>query len=140
MKNLFVLLVLAFAATTGRAQSNAPAVSYDDEKMNISSTETDCIDTINGTAKRYLSLSITNKTDNELSVSFKKNMWYAGNCISCDSDSEEYTAKIQLQPAESVQGTCDDNPNLMVFSRMLELKGVRQLTHVELDDITSISH
>lgn len=140
MKNLTLIAIIAtfLLVKNTAAQNDALSINHQNERVSITSNQIDCVDQQNGTAKAYLALSLTNNSDQQISVSFKKNMWYDGSCISCESTSDEYNVSRKVLPNETLVGSCDDNQDLNIFMRMMELEGVRQLTHAELDNITSV--
>lgn len=90
----------------------------------------------NGTSKEYLILSVENENVQAIELSFKKEIWYDGNCLSCNSESTEYVFTGQLAPLETSKGGCDINNGLRIFSKMNDLKNVRKLTHYELTQIS----
>ncbi|MCF8276814.1 MAG: hypothetical protein K9J17_08775 [Flavobacteriales bacterium] len=94
-----------------------------------------CENIHNGTAKQFLLLTIKNETTSRLEVSFKRNTWYNGICSSCDSSSSENTIEVTIEPNSELKGECDANNGLRIFSKMLNLNNVRQLTHYELVDV-----
>jgi hypothetical protein len=140
MKNLTLIAIIAafLLVKNAVAQNDTFSINHEDERVSITSNQIDCVNQQNGTAKTYLALSLTNNSDQEISVSFKKNMWYDGNCISCESASDEYNVSRKMLPNETLVGSCDDNQDLNIFMRMMELEGVRQLTHAELENINSV--
>lgn len=138
MKNLplITLFVLFFVPLNVTAQETVDVeIIYEDELTTISVRPHDCISEKNGTAKTYLLLELSNRSDAEISISFKKNLWYDGECVSCNSSSDEFTITEQLSSGQSISGGCDSNNQLRIFVKMIELKGVRQLSKYELEDI-----
>ena len=130
-----LLFILLFISIQGNSQDLTDQQLFSENGVCIHQQLTDCIDNKNGTAKQYLFLQVINTTENAQRVSFKKELWYAGKCLTCDSDSDEYTISIDLDPGQSVSSNCENHNSLSAFVRMLNLKNVRQLTHFELKNI-----
>ena len=110
-------------------------VQFKDEKARISTQFLDCVDRANGTAKQYLCIEVENKLEESIVVTFKREMWFDGKCLNCDSDSPEYISSLTLEANETIRGACGESRDLLIFSKMLELKGVGQLSHFELKNI-----
>ena len=135
---VFVLFALLFGniSSSLAQEANFNGILFQNEQVTVQSSTMDCISEVNGTAKQFVSVEIENKTEGQLLISFKKDMWYAGKCISCNSNSDEYITSITIEPNESVKGNCETpDKQLKVFVKMLNLTGVRTLTHFELVDM-----
>lgn len=111
-------------------------VLFEGQGITISAQLVDCEDTHNGTHKQYYLLTTENKNPNAKAISFKKELWYDGKCLSCTSESEEYVARVEVGANSSKSGECRESDQLRVFVKMLNLQGVRQLTHFELTNIS----
>ena len=103
--------------------------------VTISTTLQSCEDKINGTAKEYVLITVLNENTYAVNLSFKRNTWYNGKCVSCDSSSPENIVELTIDPNGKVEGNCNESNGLRIFSQMLHLKKVRKLTHYELVDI-----
>jgi len=104
--------------------------------ISISSTLQNCNDFKNGTHKEYVLLGVLNANPFPVELSFKKNLWFDEKCNSCTSTSPEHVVSITIEAESEMQGTCDNNDGLRIFSKMLNLEKVRKLTNYELVDIT----
>lgn len=139
MKTFRSLIIFAFSLLCNSALGQGiplNQVLFSSDDVIIEGNLTDCIDEKNGTAKQYQVLEIKNLTNSSITVSFKKQLWYGSKCISCNSESEEYTASVEVAPNGVVSGNCESfDKTLKVFVRMLKLKGVTQLTHFEILDV-----
>jgi hypothetical protein len=139
MKTTFtILFTLACSFTsihTFGQESGITGVLFSNEDVSISTEYLDCVSTQNGTAKQYLNITVQNKKNYPIRVSFKKELWYNGTCINCESNSNEYLTSVEVLPGESISSSCESNKQLKIFFKMLELKNVRQLSHFELKDI-----
>lgn len=130
-----ILLCCCIIYTHSTAQSSGSEIQFENNQVSISTETLDCIDASKGTAKQCLSLIVSNKLDQPISVSFKREMWYGSKCLNCNSDSKEYISQIELGANETKTGDCSSSKQLLIFSKMLELKGVRELTHFEIKNI-----
>lgn len=137
MKTLNLLAFSFFIITQiGVAQTNSQTETvFENNLVVISTVQTECVDNANGTAKVYLLVKAQNKSGAPIHVSFKKNLWFDGQCISCDSQSQEYWVDFNLDPSGSTMGSCTKSNRLRIFVRMMNLEDVRQLTRFELDEI-----
>ena len=132
----FLLCALWIQSFEILAQGSAETEThFENENAVISTSIIDCVSEKNGTAKQYMSISITNKLEQSINVSFKREMWFAGDCTSCNSNSDEYISTITLDPNQEISGACGEPKDLLIFYKMMKLKGVRQLTHFELRNI-----
>lgn len=104
--------------------------------ISITSALQNCESVKNGTSKEYVFLRIFNENPYPVHVSFKKNLWFDGKCNSCSSTSPEHIVSITIEPNKKLEGSCDENNGLRLFSQMLNLDQVRKLTNYELIDIT----
>ena len=130
------ILLIVLSTSFGLAQSSfEDETIFENELASISTQRVECISQRNGTAKVYLLIKATNRSESSISVSFKKNLWFDGKCISCTSQSDEYKVNLELQPNESISGSCDESNGLRIFVEMMDLKDVRKLSHYELENI-----
>ena len=139
MKPFFtILLILNFGIIYTVLGQNEliNSVTFSNELVDISSNIEDCVNPEKGTAKQYLNLRVSNKTTERLLVTFKKDLWYDGSCISCDSNSDEFVTRIELESSQSISGNCESDKQLRVFVKMLQLSGVRQLSHIEISNLS----
>jgi uncharacterized protein YcfL len=135
---LTVLALLLCFGSVGFAQSSNEGFNqtiFDSELASISTEYVECIDEANGTAKAYLLINAVNKSNSVIDISFKKNLWFDGECVNCESESNEHILSFELEPSETKTGGCETNSGMRIFVRMLNLTDVRQLTHFELETI-----
>ena len=139
MKTLFLLVFASLSyASSGFSQEGSNAteqVLFESELASIYTEYVECIDEANGISKAYLLINAKNKSNSPIAVSFKKDLWFDGNCVSCDSESAEYRINIQLASGETKTGSCETSDGMRIFVRMLNLEHVRQLSHFELENI-----
>ncbi len=133
--SVLIYLLLQFNVVECSAQDNLNGVLFSNEVATIKSASINCTNKAKGTAKQYLGLEIQNNSDSPITVSFKKELWYDGECVSCNSNGDEFSVIKELEPSQTLLADCELDKSLKIFVKMLELKGVRQLTHFELKDI-----
>jgi hypothetical protein len=131
----FVLSTLFSAMVFGQ-NSPVTGIQFSSDEITISTEFMDCVSTKNGTAKQYLNITIENKKPYPVAVSFRKNLWYNGTCLNCDTQSDENLVNVKLEAGERISSNCEADKQLKIFFKMLELKNVRQLSGYELKDIT----
>lgn len=130
-----VILSLSLGGSAALGQTGASQEIYSKEGVSIEVRSTDCHNIRNGTHKQYLLLSVSNSRKTDVSVSFKKNLWYDGKCSSCNSESDKYSIIITVPANGQLVGDCELNNGLRIFSKMLDLDKVAKLTNYELVDI-----
>lgn len=129
------LWLLSFSAL---AQSQVEAKTHDlitKDGIAIASALQNCDDLENGISKEFVFLSIYNDNSYPVELSFKKNTWFDGKCSNCTSTSSEHVVSIKIEAQGKIDGNCDENSDLRIFSKMLNLDKVRKLTNYELVDI-----
>lgn len=136
MKYLFTVFILIYSLNILSQNTITDSEYYSDKDISISLRPQNCIDKKRGTAKQYYFIEIVNKSNKELNVSFKKELWFDGVCQTCNINSEEYYSSIILSANETVSGSCENmDKKLRIFSKMLNLDKVRKLTKYELKNI-----
>ena len=139
MKTLFLLVFasLSYASSGFSQQTSNPSeqVLFESDLASIYTKYVECVDEANGISKAYLLIHAQNKSNSPIFVSFKKEIWFDGNCVSCDSESDEYRINIPLASGETKTGSCETSDGMRIFVRMLNLENVRQLSHFELENI-----
>lgn len=133
---LLVALIFLMVFNPLLSNGQETTILYAEGGITISAQLTNCDDDRNGTHKQYNLLTLENKNSTAKTISFEKELWYDGKCLSCETESSEYAITISLEPNSTLTGKCTENGPLRVFVKMLELKGVRQLTHFELKNIS----
>lgn len=135
MKNIFFLLLIC-SVSFSFGQSFNKSLYFSENGISIYFISTDCIKPEKGTAIQYLFIEVENTTSSAINISFNKEMWYDNVCQTCNANSNEYKIDIQVPANSKIEGNCDaQNKSLRIFSKMLNLDGVRQLTKYELKNI-----
>ena len=132
---IFLFSVLSFSAFSQSAVIEKTNDLITKDGITIASALQQCDDLENGISKEYVVLSVFNENSYPVQVSFKKNLWFDGKCNSCTSNSLEHIVSLTVAPNEKLEGSCDENNGLLIFSQMLNLDKVRKLTNYELVDI-----
>ena len=91
----------------------------------------------------YIILELTNKTNDQLEVSWNEERWYDNICSNCEQDTEEYRKTTMIDANQILVGQCNFHSNLKIFSNFSEkledMPGVNRivrLTKFELKNIT----
>lgn len=132
MKTLVLLLFIGVSfGLNAQTQEWADYTATDGVTIQIK--KADCIRPDRGTAKQYYLLKVVNSNPYDVEVNFYRIMDY-GNGM--NSSTSEYQTTLEIPANESKEGSCDSSKQLKVFSKMLELKGVRSLQNFELKNLT----
>jgi hypothetical protein len=130
------LFCTLFGASSFGQNSLITGIQFSNDEITISTEFMDCVSTKNGTAKQYLNITIENKKPYAVAVSFRKNLWYNGTCLNCDTQSDETLVNVKLEGGQRISSNCEADKLLKIFFKMLELKNVRQLSGYEFKNIT----
>ncbi len=100
----------------------------------------ECHDKSNDIHKEHVMLRFKNTKNQDVTVSWRKLVWYDGECSGCGTEDAEFEKQIELSAGETVQGGCDrKSPNaLKVFARFLNPTKGRpdtELTGLRLGDM-----
>tara|TARA_B110000003_G_scaffold266224_1_gene292917 strand:- start:728 stop:1174 length:447 start_codon:yes stop_codon:yes gene_type:complete len=68
----------------------------------------------------FVIFKISNLTNNTLSLEWNEQLWYDGNCVNCETDSEENRKQITILPTSITKGICNMNNPLRIFSKFTE--------------------
>jgi hypothetical protein len=135
MKLIILILTVGFTLNVF-SQSTNKNVYFSENGVDIYLHFADCISPEKGTAMQYLFIEINNSTTSEIKISLDKEIWYDNVCQTCNSNSSEYKIDLKIPANNSIKGDCDSkNKSLRIFSKMLTLDNVRQLTKYELKNI-----
>ena len=119
---LFSLLTFACSAFFGQKITataiGTPEILYSENGVSISSQLTECNHEDRKEIMTFKILSIVNTTNEAVSLKVREDMYYDGQCRTCEND--EYTFTFNLEANEKKSGTCysDSNPALAVFQSM----------------------
>jgi hypothetical protein len=81
-----------------------------------------CHDKANDIHKEQVLLRSKNTKDQDVTVSWRKLLWYDGKCSGCGTEDAEFEERIELSAGETLQGSCDGEAphSLKVFARFLK--------------------
>lgn len=134
IKFVGVFLIYIFS-TFVNAQSTQTWTNYRDlEAVKIDYTIQECVKDI--TTEFYF-IKLTNKTSNEITVSFKIECYFNGSCSTCSNDEYYFTFKV---PANgSIMPNCvlnSYNDHLAIIKRYVDRNYGPPLERFELSNIT----
>ncbi|MBL4669598.1 MAG: hypothetical protein HRT73_08740 [Flavobacteriales bacterium] len=134
MRNIVLSLLVCLSSFS--FGQTAKTLYHSEKDVNIYLEFRDCNNSSSGVSKQYLFIDIENNSAIDVIVSFDKEYWYDNVCQTCNSNSREYETKITVPAKSRLNGACDSkNKLLKIFSKMLNISGVRQLTKYELKNI-----
>ena len=136
--SVFILPCFALFSMVGFSQDldEGSQLVHSENGVSIFSESQDCIDGSKGTAVQYIMLRVKNGNSSQTKISFDKELWHAGKCSTCNTNSPEHHVEIIVPANSELKGSCDkEQRGLMIYMRMIELKNVRSLTHFELKNI-----
>jgi hypothetical protein len=137
------LLTFIICSTILSAQNTNELTSYfENDKIKIEYKYQDCVH-IGGFDSEYVLFKITNKTDNEINISWKEQVWYNEICSNCEHESPESRKKIIVLSNTIYSTDCNNLKNISIFSKFTEklenMPGVNTiipLTKFELNNLT----
>jgi hypothetical protein len=144
--NLFLLLGFLFITGTTFAQDNARVVSAEWLPLN-STNEVDvfyktieCLNPQSGIDHLDIYLQFVNKTDEEITFSWQKELQYPNYCLNCDGENTELQHQTTLSPKQSISGECGDagDSNLRIVAKMLNVGSKTVLTNFKIKNITQL--
>lgn len=131
LKGTFFALLLMSSPFFAFAQENAePTLERAEEWTELTSENgiiveykhTDCSDEKNGIFKENVLLRFTNENEEAISAEWKHELWYDGNCRTCEEGDGEYQHQLELEAGEVREGDCSQGTpqKLKVFARYLK--------------------
>lgn len=114
-------------------------------ELKINYKLTECNVPKDGFYAEYIFLEFINKTNKKVIVSWEPELFYNGECATCNLTGQEKVYTITLNPGESIIPNCDYNDDesrkLSIFSKWTMVKNKRTLSSYNLANITTkISH
>lgn len=129
--SLFVLL-MSFPIV-GPAQENAenePTLERAESWTELTSLNgvtvqykhADCSSEKNGVYKENVLLRFSNENEEAVSLEWDHEIWYDGNCRTCDVGDEEYHHQLELEGGEVQEGDCEagTSQKFQIFARFLK--------------------
>lgn len=96
----------------------------------------ECNKPTDGIFKEYVLLQFLNTSEASIAISWDNELWYNNVCQTCKSENGEYHYEINLGPGESIEGDCNDNYDLRLFSKFLNYRDKATLTKFDLKNLT----
>ncbi|GAB4279450.1 MAG: hypothetical protein Kow0068_03450 [Marinilabiliales bacterium] len=93
----------------------------------------ECHDYINDIHKQYMLLKIVNTNNENVTVSFDKNLYY--NNVYTPGENGENNVILEISPMSSIEGDCDSMQELKIFDSYMEFEPKSKLTKFELTNI-----
>jgi len=137
-----VLMLFTWAQSQVNMTPTSAWNTYNEtSQLKIEYKVVDCTYNSNGLAQRNVLLRYTNKTSNQLDVSWYLELYFDGQCQNCNSSSSEYDFSITLAPNASFEGACDlqHRYNRKLFVKHTNLPNNSELTNFQLTNLQAIS-
>lgn len=106
----------------------------ENEQIRIEQSIQKCTDNSQGTDNTFVLLKISNKTSEEITVDFDKEVWYNGVCFGCDEQKEKHVS-LKINALSEVQGTCEKESNIRIFHSMPQKFSKNILSDFKLKNI-----
>lgn len=136
--NRVILLLLTTTLSTF-IKAQEENLVHEQEELTITSVEKFC-ELKNGYDEDRVVLTFENKSADTLTVSWNLNLWFDGECLTCSHETDEYKMMIELQPYETLSGSCDQVPDksLQFFAGFNDSNTTieTRLTKFELEQLT----
>ncbi len=147
----FLVMVLTTIPFFGSAQENAgkePTLERaadwseltSEKGVTVEYKHSDCSSEKNGIQKESVLLRIENRNEEAVSVEWDQELWYDGDCRTCEVENDEHHHRIELDEGEVREGDCSNaSPQyLQIFAKFLKPGKGRpdtELTGLKLADL-----
>lgn len=143
MKHLLLTLTGVLFGLTAICQINVPKTSdwkliFEDEKVQLFSKYSDCEFVEDGIYVQYVLLKASNKTSQDLNLSWFNDVYYLGRgCSNCDHQNAEAANSVVIKANNSVEGVCAQGLNigLRVFSKWTRSENIKELEKLVITDL-----
>ena len=146
-RTLPAILIAFFSLFTSNSMGSNPTeweIYFENDTVKIEYTYENCeyAETFN---QEFVILRIINKLNSELVIVWKEELWYDDICANCEQDNIESRKVINLKAGERLEGECNINSNLKIFSKftdkiedlpILGVEKIATLSRFELKNIT----
>lgn len=132
----FFLLMLAsssfFSQKVVATVIGEPELIFQENGITISSKLVECNNLTKKEVMNFKMICIQNTNESQASVKIKHNIYYDGECRTCNND--EYNVTYIVDAKTILEGTCmqDTNPTLSIFSSMKDGYIKEKLSDVQL--------
>lgn len=82
-----------------------------------------------------LLLKFNNTTGTSAFIKWQNLLWYNGKCQTCNKEIE-YSYQIELAPHSNIEGKCNNNNGLSIFSKFIKRNNSSVLTKFDVKIIT----
>ena len=107
---------------------------FNNEQLSITYSNSDCHDNPNGIHQEKVLLTFQNKTQQTITVSFDRNLWYDNVALNTSGNEKRFT--VVLAPNQQITGECATKDKAFsIFSKHLDFKG-RSLTKFALENVS----
>ena len=139
--SLFLGFVAASTFHSVYAQESIPEWStlFQESGVTIAKQFKHCDVPEDGLYADYYMLRMQNTTDKPVTISWKNQTYYNGECTSCEGR-ENIATEITLEPGATVSGECrvGSDPRFKIFVRWTRLPNKRTLTSFHLANLTIV--
>lgn len=137
MKKLLILYLLLFMGSVVQAQDTVWKLLKEVEGVKIYAQKAEFHDNQNDIHSEYVLLKFQNTLSKSVTVQWKTEVSYDGECYNCDDDSAEHFHELRLAPGEVRAGqvSVQRDKVLAIFSRFLNLNKA-ELTDYNLTNLS----
>jgi hypothetical protein len=131
------ILLLVFSSSFGFSQTESTV--HEGEDLRITSQEQFCEMKMGYDLDRTI-LTLENKSNDTLVVSWNLNLWFDNECLTCGHETDEYKLIVELAPLEIRTGSCSQevtDKSVQFFSGFSDSNAANKtrLTKFELDEL-----
>ena len=145
MKQFFYPISLAFiilVPTTLSASNLADWETYfENDSIKIEFAYQDCQYTEQFNSE-FVIFKTSNFTNQILTIEWEEQLWYDENCINCETDNNENRKQITLLPNLTLEGKCNENNSLRIFSKFTldldKMPGVDKINALTKFELTNL--
>jgi len=145
MKRFFYPITLAFItliSTTLSASNPTDWETYfENDSIKIEFAYQDCQYTEQFNSE-FVIFKTSNFTNQILTIEWEEQLWYDENCINCETDNNENRKQITLLPNLTLEGKCNENNSLRIFSKFTldldKMPGVDKINALTKFELTNL--
>lgn len=129
------LAVLLLGMTGFKVPESGWREYFQNDQVKIETNTQTCSNAQAGTSNNYILLRISNKTNQEVEVSFFKELWYNDVCSNCNGGDEAKTS-IVLKANETVEGSCTSGLKELKIFHSMPNGSKRTLNKFDIKNVT----
>ncbi|MFC1734062.1 hypothetical protein ACFL6I_27475 [candidate division KSB1 bacterium] len=88
-----------------------------------------------GIRREMVILKFVNRTNQTVNLEWDMQLFYNGNCRTCNIEGDAYHYKLSLNPNAILEGDCSSEKELLLFSKFVLDKEMKGLTNFELANL-----